>query len=334
MLSRRLAWAMGPVLALLLIAACVGDDPAATPAEADAGSLEGGSAEAAVVADTSVGVDAADASRARCDPGKPFGAPVLVSGLSTSADESTARLTADELTVFFARSVAGTGLPDIYVATRSSREAGWGAAAPVNGINTNGPDYAPSVTDDGLTIFFTSDSAGTRGGADIFSASRANVSNDFPAGTSLGALGVVNTAEAESDPYVLPNGKAIWFDVYNGPGDQEIYRAALGPAGFLPREKVLGVGSAKIEAYPVVTPDELTLYFASNRTDPQGSGDYDIYVATRTTTSASFGTPTILPLLNSAEADFPTWLSRDGCVLYLTRHASGNYDIYRAERPQ
>lgn len=149
---------------------------------------------------------------------------------------------------------------------------------------------------------------------------------------SLGALGVVNTPAAEGDPYVLPSGKAIWFDVYTGVGDTEIYRSAVGPAGFGVREKILGVGSATIDAYPVVTPDELTLYFASDRVDALASGGYDIYVATRTSTADSFGTPTVLPVLNSGDADFPTWLSRDECVLYLTRRVAGSLDIYKSER--
>ena len=150
---------------------------------------------------------------------------------------------------------------------------------------------------------------------------------------SLGALGVVNTPAAEGDPYVLPSGKAIWFDVYTGVGDTEIYRSAVGPAGFGAREKILGVGSAAVDAYPVVTPDELTLYFASNRVDALMSGDYDVYVATRPSTGDSFGPPTILPVLNGTGADFPTWISRDECVLYLTRRVAGSLDIYTSVRP-
>ena len=335
MFSRRLTWAVAPVSSLLFIAACVGDEAAAVTAAPDAGTVESGAPDAPPGADAAAAdaADAADASSPpRCNPKKPFGAPVLVSGLSTSADDASARLSADELTVFFARGPAGTGSPDIYAATRPSREAGWGAAELVRGVNTSGPDFSPMVTDDGLTLFYASDSAGTRGGDDIFIASRANVNSDFAGAMSLGALGIVNTAVSDADPYVLPNGKALWFDVYNGVGDTEIYRSAAGPAGFTTREKVLGVGSPAVDAYPVVTPDELTLYFASDRVDAQALGDRDIYVATRASASDSFGTPTILPALNSADADFPTWISRDECVLYLTRRVAGSLDIYKSER--
>ena len=325
-----------PITTLLLVGACVGDDPSVTVI-GDAGGGEAGAVDAAPGVDAVAVEDAApppDAAPPRCDPKKAFGAPVLVSGLSTSADESTARLTADELTVYFARGAAGTGLPDLYMATRPSSQAGWGAAVPVPGVNTGGPDFAPMLTDDGLTLFFTSDSAGTRGGTDIFTSTRTKVSDTFPAGMTLAPLGVVNTAASEADPYVVPSGKAIWFDAYVGPGDSDIYRSASGPTGLTTREKVLGIGSAAVDAYPVVTPDELTLYFASNRVDPDSLGDYEIYVATRAVATAAFDQPKLLKVLSTADAEFPTWISRDECELYLTRRVSGNYDIYRAERPQ
>ncbi len=79
-----------------------------------------GSPEASALPDAAA--DAADASMPRRAPNKPFGAPALVSGLSTADDDSTARRSADELTVFFARGVAGAGVPDIYTSTRTSRD--------------------------------------------------------------------------------------------------------------------------------------------------------------------------------------------------------------------
>ena len=189
------------------------------------------------------------------------------------------------------------------------------------------------VTDDGLTLVLTS--PGPMGDSDIVIASRANTLSSFGMPTSLGAIGVINTTFPEGDPYILPDGKTVWFDVYTGAGDTEIYRATAGAAGFNTiREKVLGVGSAKVDAYPVVTLDERTLYFASDRADPNALGDYDIYAATRAVTTDPFDAPKILKVLNSADPEFPSWLSRDGCVLYLSRRVSGNYDIYKAERPQ
>ena len=88
------------------------------------------------------------------------------------------------------------------------------------------------------------------------------------------------------------------------------------------------INGADDESFPVVTPDELTLYFSSNRAN--GAGLQDIYVARRASVSDNFGAPVNLAELNTGTNDFPTWISDDGCVLYLM---SGTmYDIYYATR--
>lgn len=330
-----LARTMAPVTALLLVGACVGDEPSAPVETLPDGGVEAGSPEASALPDAAAdAADTADAAMPRCDPNKPFGAPALVSGLSTADDDSTARLSADELTVFFARGVAGAGVPDIYTATRASRDAGWGVATMVSGVSSAGPDFSPMVTDDGLTLFLTSSATGTRGGSDIFLSSRPNQLSDFGTPASLGPSGVINTSLPEADPYILPDGKTVWFDVYTGVGDTEIYRATAGAAGFTMRQKVLGVGSPLVDAYPVITLDERTLYFASDRADTDALGDLDLYVATRAAATGPFDPPRILKVLNSSNPEFPTWISRDECVLYLSRRVSGAYDIYKAERPR
>ena len=128
---------MAPVTARLLVGACVGDEPSAPVETLPDGGVEAGSPEASALPDAAAdAADTADAAMPRCDPNKPFGAPALVSGLSTADDDSTARLSADELTVFFARGVAGAGVPDIYTATRASRDAGWGVATMVSGSSS------------------------------------------------------------------------------------------------------------------------------------------------------------------------------------------------------
>src|SRR4051794_33446200 len=57
----------------------------------------------------------------RCDPNKPFGAPVALDEINTVGYEIWPSLTADELTVYFQSNRGGSGSvggQDIYVATR------------------------------------------------------------------------------------------------------------------------------------------------------------------------------------------------------------------------
>ena len=84
------------------------------------------------------------------------------------------------------------------------------------------------------------------------------------------------------------------------------------------------------ERDPVISRDGLTLYFASTRAG--GLGGADIYVTTRLSTSLAFGTPVALPGLSSAAGEGPSWISPDGCHLYLSSARAGTPDIYLAVR--
>jgi len=91
---------------------------------------------------------------ARCDRGKPFGTPVKITELNSAADDHSATLTADELTVLFASSRSGgPGGLDIYIATRPTRSDPWSAPSLINGVNTARQESRPVITADGLFLF-------------------------------------------------------------------------------------------------------------------------------------------------------------------------------------
>lgn len=80
---------------------------------------------------------------------------------------------------------------------------------------------------------------------------------------------------------------------------------------------------------PILSPDGLSLYMATNR--PGGAGGLDIWVATRATTTSGWGAPVPLPSeINTAENEFcPTPIQGRG--LFFVRAPAGtmNGDIYR-----
>ncbi len=82
---------------------------------------------------------------------------------------------------------------------------------------------------------------------------------------------------------------------------------------------------------PVASDDDLTIYFSSAR--PGGLGANDIWMATRTNRSASFGAPRNVTEVNTTALDYPDWLSSDGCRLYVSSDISGNSHVYVATRP-
>jgi hypothetical protein len=91
------------------------------------------------------------------------------------------------------------------------------------------------------------------------------------------------------------------------------------------------LNTPSLEGCPMQAPDGLSLYMASNR--PGGKGGLDIWVATRASTSGSWGAPQNLgEPVNSAADDFcPTPVGKGG-LFFVSREplpgACGQGDIY------
>lgn len=82
----------------------------------------------------------------------------------------------------------------------------------------------------------------------------------------------------------------------------------------------------------MVSADGLRMYFRSERIGPDSDSDGSIYLAERSDTSAGFGTPTFLTLLNTSGNEFPVALSPDECSLFIgsNRHTGmGGVDAFR-----
>ena len=85
----------------------------------------------------------------------------------------------------------------------------------------------------------------------------------------------------------------------------------------------------------IVSHDLRTLFFASSAGAPDVSQDYDIWSSTRASATAAFGAPVRVPELSSSAEDYPSWLSPDGCRIYLTRgQLETGYAVFVASRPK
>jgi hypothetical protein len=82
---------------------------------------------------------------------------------------------------------------------------------------------------------------------------------------------------------------------------------------------------------PSISADGLSLYFTSDR--PDGEGRWDIWMATRTSTSDEWSAATNIgqPVNTSAMESFPS-ISADGLELYFCRGDWGQGDLYVATR--
>ncbi len=294
-------------------------------------------------ATTDAGPDApADAAPA-CNLAKPFGAPVLVNELNTAANEVTAHLTHDELTVYFDRAPfvfspdsgvveGGVGRGDMLVATRAAVAQPFGAPAFL-ALDTPSDEGQPTPTGDDKTLYYTTDNpALVTGGSHIVAATRGSTSAPF---ASPALVAGVNGAVSDLDmqPYVLPNDLVLYLSSYRT-GNNDLYRASRSTTAqtyAVDTAAFAVVNTSNTEQFPVVTLDELTLYYSSDKAGGPGGGD--IWVATRASTSVPFGNVVNVAELNSTNDDVPTWISDDGCRIYLASDRAGTWDIYVATKP-
>jgi WD40-like Beta Propeller Repeat len=263
-----------------------------------------------------------------CDFSSPFGVPMLVTGFQSNTAEGGFRLLPDELTGFFWSSRAGgPGATNLFVTTRPDAGVPFGGAKLLANVNVpNSLTIDPTATANGLTLLYRVKSGSPDSGTDLLmAATRGDAGIEFANGASLVN---VNGNAHNVQPFVSPDGLEMYF-ASDRAGSFEIYRATRGSTAFGPPSLVSELSQAgAAENDPVLSADGLTILFSSSR-----GGAQDIWVAQRPNKSSLFGPPFNLKEVNSPGADAPTWLSPDGCRLFLSSDRNNNgVHIYLATR--
>lgn len=213
---------------------------------------------------------------------EPFGSPTLLVGQNSPSADFDPAVSVDGLTLWFASTRdANTGQQHLYVSTRASMLAEFGApglAAAVNATDTQQYDAQPFLTTAGNELWFTSKRTGGLGGNDIWRA----------AWTGSGFATPVAVAELNSpaDEWV-PTLSADRLTVYFSSG-----RAATGATGGLDiwssHRNVIDDGfpaptlvdelnTAGADLASWLSADNCRMYGTSNG----GGGTNHIYMATR-----------------------------------------------------
>jgi WD40-like Beta Propeller Repeat len=109
-----------------------------------------------------------------------FGAPHLVPGANSAAEDGQPNVRRDGLELFFfSTRSGGLGLADLYSATRSSGSEPW--SAPVNlgsDVNSSAAETRPSLSWDGTTLYFGSTRPGGEGSTDHYVTTRTRVNGN------------------------------------------------------------------------------------------------------------------------------------------------------------
>jgi len=205
-----------------------------------------------------------------------FTGAVPLDGVNTANNERRPILTADGLTLY--AEATPNNDADIKVATRASTSASFSALTSIPEINsTSVNDFNPWISDDGLTLYFTSSRNGSH---DIFKTIRTSGGVfDSPV-----AVDELNTNLGDYMGALSEDGLEIVFASRrnNAGANDDIFHATRST-----RDEPFGVptmladlSGATTDDYPTwISADRCQLMFSSDR--PDGSGGYDIWIATR-----------------------------------------------------
>lgn len=197
--------------------------------------------------------------------------------INTDDNEGAQTMTADGQQLFFTgcNRRGGMGSCDIYRSFREGRS--W--STPENlgpPVNSDKWESQPSISSDGKTLYFSSNRAGGKGGADIFVTHLAP-NGEWTEPRNLGDS--INTAGYEETPFIHADGRTLYF-TSNGHvsmGGKDIYMSRLDEKGIWSTPKNLGypINTWKDEMGLFVDASGKLAYFGSDRDG--GFGKLDIY---------------------------------------------------------
>jgi Tol biopolymer transport system component len=272
-----------------------------------------------------------------CDPSKPFGAPRLVEGLADigASAVSGLRLSRDSLTGYFSARDRpdGNGGDTLYIATRSSPASPFANVTPIagSGLDGVGDRLDPSVSADSLVLVFAMDqSVGEP--LHLYEATRATVA--IPFGAVFPAPGV-NDPKGHDDtsPFLVEDKSALYFASTRVTTMQsDIYMATWNGKTFDEPVSQANLNSPFSEVGPVVTPDQLTIYYASELGGSGAAGELNIWTATRESVGQPFPPGLLVRELTSPDFNVPTFVTRDLCNLYFASTRGGTLAQYVASR--
>ncbi|MEZ4804511.1 MAG: OmpA family protein [Bacteroidia bacterium] len=269
-----------------------------------------------------------------------FGPSVrLPEPVNTSGNEGTISVTADGKIIFFSAKdrVSPNGVPigqggfDIYFS--AYHDGQW--SKPVNigpPINSPSWDAQPSISPDGLTLYFASDRPGGYGGADIWKSTFKDGRFQLP--ENLGPE--INTAGEEQSPFIHYDNQTLYYssDGLPGVGGMDIYVSKIDEEGNYSSPTNVGypINSQKDELGLIVDRLGHFGYLSSEREG--GFGGLDIYrfelPKTLKPEAVSYVTGTVFDAISLAKIEAELVLTdlATGKVIIETKSKKGTGEFF------
>jgi len=201
-------------------------------------------------------------------------APEPIDNINTSDHEATISMSHDQSKLFiYKEEDEGSIFYSIFLNNKWQTPIKMSAV-----INTKHRETHASLSYDGTTLFFTSDRPGGYGGLDIY------ITKKMPDGTWGDAVNLgpgINTDKDEEAPYILPDGKTLYFSSkgHGGIGGFDIFKTSINNFGTWTMPENLGypINSVEDDVFFFPTVDQQGAYFASKKGN-DNFGRSDIYL--------------------------------------------------------
>lgn len=218
-----------------------------------------------------------------------WGVATPINELNTAATEVGPSVTADGLEIYFSDEIPppatqnrfrpGSNSGDIWFATRDSIDSEWGAPERVPNINTSHVDTYPTISPDGLELYFSIDD-GTAPHGNAYKATRSSRDDIFGDPEVLPAP--INSPGGVGGIELSADGLTMFFISYRdgGFGATDLWMAQRTSTGANWQNPVnLGatVNNERLNGFPNLSPDARTLYYASQ--SDGGFGGLDVWSA-------------------------------------------------------
>lgn len=259
----------------------------------------------------------------------PWSARSHVDELSTPFEEYEATLSYDGLTVILGSNRPGLGGLDLWMSTRPSRDATFNPPILLDAISSTAEDAGPSLSDDGLTLYFESL---RNGPAELFMSQRSTTSDVFATAQPLigpfSGFSELRSAEISHDDLTL------YFSATGGGGLGKFDLWSVQrptPTSAWGQLSHLSINSVADEISAAIDRDERALYLVSDRLELPN----DQFVATRTDVTFDFASPLLSPLAApGGVGEYGVDISGDGTTMIMSIHDPGPTlsDIWIATR--
>ena len=255
-----------------------------------------------------------------------FNSPIHQRDTSSTVEDQAPTLSRDMLTLYFASNRdAGNGF-DLFMATRSSATATFGQAMSLSALNSGADDSGPSISANGLRLYFQSDRNGPKS---LFFSERASVDDPFTSVTPI-SVSLPNAGA----PDISVDEKTLYFASTDSASNSELWmmtRDSVGASWKAPAILQMLTDPAS-DGGPSVDAAGTTLYFESQRFD----ASTDVMVATRSDTGAMFSGAVREPVASMAgRGEYGPDISYDDRALALSLNLAvglGQTDIWIATR--